>query len=630
MIFPFARALTLVFALACLLTSGCGSRKAPVPDAPVIGPAMPSRITEGIQIPEVKFTDITAKAGIRFQHTNGAFGKRLLPETMGSGVAFLDYDQDGLQDLLFVNSCCWPGYEGSKPAPTLALYRNKGNGEFEDVTEKAGLAVTMFGMGVAVGDYDNDGWPDVFITAVGGNHLFHNVSDGKGGRRFEEVTERAGVGGASDWPRVKGEEFLKLHTPISFPSSATFVDYDGDGLLDLFVCNYVTWSPGFDLAQGFQLKGGGRAFGPPTAFEGAQCILYHNLGDGHFEDVSAQAGIQVFEKEGVGEQARRRSIGKSLGVIACDVDGDGWPDLLVANDTVRNFFFHNKGDGTFEEIGQMTGVAFAEGKARGAMGIDWAQYRPGRYALLLANFADEPCTFLCLNERQRKQMLFSDAAMSEGVLGASRLPLKFGTFFFDYDNDGRLDLLICNGHLEPEISSIQAGQSYAQPAELFWNTGRKATYAPVSEKQAGADLFRPLVGRGSAYGDINNDGFPDVVLAANGGKPRLLRNEGGSGNNWLRLELEGDGKRSNRSAIGAKVKVEVGGKVLCREVVGGRGYLSQSELPLTFGLGKAAKVDRVIIQWPGKHGNQEVLTNLAINKTHHIRQGGNRYIVSGR
>jgi hypothetical protein len=580
-----------------------------------------SKATEGIQIPKVRFTDITAQAGIHFQHTNGAFGKKLLPETMGSGVAFVDYDNDGLQDLLFVNSCYWPGYGDGKPRPMLALYRNKGKGAFEDVTEKAGLAITLYGMGVTVGDYDNDGWPDVFITAVGGNRLFHNVSDGKGGRRFEDVTEIAGVGGYDRWPNIGKDDFLNVRTPISFPSSAAFLDYDGDGLLDLFICSYVTWSPSFDLGQPFQLVGSGRAYGPPTAFEGAQCILYRNLGNGRFEDVSAKAGIQVFEREGVGEHARLRSTGKSLGVVVCDVDDDGWPDIIVANDTVRNFFFHNKGDGTFEEIGQISGVAFAEGKARGAMGIDWAQYRPGRFAVLLANFADEPCTFLCLDERQRKQMLFSDLAMSEGVLGPSRLPLKFGTFFFDYDNDGRLDLLMCNGHLEPEISRIQAGQSYEQPAQLFWNTGGKATYAPVTDKEAGADLFRPLVGRGSAFGDINNDGYADVVLTANGGHARLLRNEGGTGNNWIRLVLEGDGKRSNRSAIGAKVKLEVGGKILCREVSSGRGYLSQSELPLTFGLGKAEKVDRITIHWPGKDGGQQVLANLALNKTHQIKQG---------
>ncbi|HLJ92964.1 MAG TPA: CRTAC1 family protein [Gemmataceae bacterium] len=606
---------------AALLCCGCGSRAIPVPNAPTIGPALPSKVTQGIQFPNLRFTDITAKAGIHFEHVNGAFGKKLLPETMGSGVAFLDYDNDGLQDLLFVNGCYWPGYEGGKAAPLMALYRNKGNGEFEDVTAKAGLAVTVYGMGVTVGDYDNDGWPDVFITAVGGNRLFRNVSDGQGGRRFEDVTETAGVGGQDNWPKPSEGEFLKVRRPITFPSSAAFLDYDGDGLLDLFVCNYVSWSPSFDLGQPFQLTGSGRAFGPPTAFEGTQCVLYRNLGKGRFEDVSAKAGVQVFEKEGVGEQARVRSVGKSLGVIVCDVDDDGWPDLIVANDTVRNFFFHNKGDGTFEEIGQVSGVAFAEGKARGAMGIDWAQYRPGRFGVLLANFADEPCTFLCLDERQRRQMLFSDRAMSEGILGPSRLPLKFGTFFFDYDNDGRLDLLICNGHLEPEISSVQAGQTYEQPAQLYWNTGGKATYAPVSAKQAGPDLFVPMVGRGSAYGDINNDGYPDVVLTANGGRARLLRNEGGIGNNWIRLVLEGDGKRSNRSAIGAKIRLEAAGKILYREVTSGRGYLSQSELPVTFGLGEAANVDRITIQWPGKNGDTEVLTNLAVNKVHLIKQG---------
>lgn len=614
-------AAALASGLATMLDAGCGAREVPVPELPVVGPALPSRASDGVQIPKVRFTDITAKAGIRFQHTNGAFGKKLLPETMGSGVAFIDFDKDGLQDLLLINCCHWPGHEENKPQPTLALYRNKGNGEFEDVTAKAGLAITMYGMGVTVGDYDNDGWPDVFITGLGGNRLFRNGSDGNGGRRFEDVTATAGVGGPSSWPKPGDGEFLKTRTPISFPSSATFLDYDGDGLLDLFVCNYVTWSPSFDLGQPFQLKGSGRAYGPPNAFEGAQCILYHNLGNGRFEDVSAKAGIQVFEKEGVGAQARLRSIGKSLGVIVADVDDDGWPDIIVANDTVRNFFFHNKGDGTFEEIGQASGIAFAEGKARGAMGIDWAQYRPGRLAVVLANFADEPCTFLCLDERQRKQMLFSDLAMSEGLLGPSRLPLKFGTFFFDYDNDGRLDLLICNGHLEPEISSVLAGQSYEQPAQLFWNTGGKATFAPVSEKQAGSELFTPMVGRGSAYGDINNDGFPDVLLTANGGRARLLRNEGGTGNHWIRLVLEGDGKRSNRSAIGAKVRLEAGGKHQYREVISGRGYLSQSELPVTFGLGKAAKVDRITIQWPGKNGGQDVLTDLAIDKTHQIKQG---------
>jgi len=604
---------------AAILCSGCGAKdEGPAPD-PLIGPAHDAK-TDHIKIPSVRFTDITKQAGIHFRHCNGAFGKKLLPETMGSGVAFIDFDNDGLQDILFVNSCPWPGYENGE-RPTLALYRNKGKGVFEDVSRAAGLAVTMYGMGVTVGDYDNDGWPDIFVSGVGGNHLFHNVPDGAGGRRFEDVTEQAGVGGAERMLPYAAADFLSLKSPISFPSSAAFLDYDGDGRLDLFIAYYVTWSPGFDLGQVFQLKGEGRAYGPPLAFEGAQCVLYRNLGNGRFEDVSAKAGIQVLDREGIGEQARVRSVGKSLGVFVCDVAGDGYPDIFVANDTVRNFLFHNKKDGTFEEIGLASGFAYADGKARGAMGVDGVEYCPGRFGVALANFADEPITFLKLDSQlNTHDLLFSDVAMAEGVAGPSRLPLKFGTFFFDYDLDGRQDLLTCNGHLEPDISKVQAGQTYEQPVQLFWNTGVKPTFVPVSEQEAGPDLFRPQVGRGCAFADIDGDGFLDIVLTANGGPARLLRNNGGSGNNWIRLVLEGDGVHSNRSAIGARVQLEAGGRKQNLQVSSARGYLSQSELPLTFGLGKATKVDKVTVHWPGKLRDPQVLTNPAINKAHHIKQ----------
>jgi hypothetical protein len=564
---------------------------------------------EGVQIPLVPFTDITDPAGIRFVHVNGAFGRKLLPETMGSGVAFLDFDGDGHQDLLFVNSCYWPGHEESEKRPTLALYRNKGDGTFEDVTAAAGLAVTMYGMGVTVGDFDNDGWPDVYITGVGGNRLFRNVPKGKG-RGFEDVTEKAGVGGPGGWPSGP-VDFLQLQKPLTFSSSAAFLDYDGDGRLDLFVCNYVVWSPHFDITQGFQLVGHGRAYGPPNSFEGTQCVLYRNKGDGTFEDVSARAGVHVFGP-------LKRPIAKALGVTVCDADGDGWPDIVVGNDTVRNFFFHNKGDGTFEEVGELAGVAQPEGRPRGAMGTDWGEYRPGRSAVLIGNFADEPNTFLRLDNP--KQLLFSDAAMAEGIAGPSRVLLKFGLFFFDYDLDGRQDLLTCNGHLEPEINKVQASQQYRQPVQLFWNCGGRPSFVTVSEKEAGPDLFRPLVGRGCAYADINGDGQLDVVLTENNGRARLLRNDGKTGNNWVRLWLEGDGKRSNRSAIGARVTLEAGGLVQRREVTSARGYLSQSELPVTFGLGKATKIDRVTIEWPGRNGGKQVLTDLAINKLHRVKQ----------
>jgi hypothetical protein len=618
-----AGAVFVPLAVAALLTTSCNSKPALVSETPEIGEARPPSTVESALIPHVRFTDITSQAGIRFNHTSGAFGQKLLPETMGSGVAFLDYDNDGWPDLLFVNSCYWPGHEKAGPPPTLALYRNKGKGSFEDVTRAVGLGVTIYGMGVTVGDYDNDGWPDVFISGVGGNRLFHNVSDGHGGRRFEDVTERAGVGGPGHWPTQSDGEFLRIDTPISFPSSAAFLDFDGDGKLDLFVCQYITWSPKYDLDQPFTLVGLGRGFGPPTAFQGSQCTLYHNLGDGRFEDVSAKAGIQVSDQEGVGDKARSRSVCKSLGVYVCDFDNDGWPDIVVANDTVRNFFFHNRRDGTFEEMGLLAGVAYAEGKARGAMGVDGAQYRAGRFGVALANYADEPVTLLRMDNP--KQPLFFDAAVAEGVAGPSRIPLKFGTFFFDYDLDGRPDLLICNGHLEPEISKVQKGQSYAQPALLFWNCGGKATFLPVTEKETGPDLFIPMVGRGSAFADIDRDGYLDVVLTANGGPARLLRNNGGTGNHWIRFELQGDGVRSNRSAIGARVIVKCGGNTQYQQVTSGRGYLSQSELPLTFGLGKATRVDSVTVIWPGKNAGRQEWKDLAVDKAYPLKQTDEKY-----
>jgi hypothetical protein len=607
-----------------LVVISCGPPQSVSPIVPEIGPALHR---EEVHPPKFRFTDITDSAGITFQHVTGAYLKKLLPETMGSGVAFIDYDNDGRQDILFVNSCYWPGH-GTQEMPTLALYRNKGDRTFEDVTKKAGLDVTMYGMGVTVGDYDNDGYPDIFVTGIGGNRLFRNVSDGNGGRRFVDVTTEAGVGGPGGWP-WSDVKFEELEEPaLNFSTSAAWLDYDGDGRLDLFVCNYIKWSPKTDMDQQFNLKGGDRAYGPPNAFKGTHCFLYRNLGNGKFEEVSAKAGIQV-------KTSLDRLVGKSLGVVVCDVDDDGWPDIVVANDTVRNFFFHNKGDGTFEEIGEKCNVAFAVGDARGAMGIDWGEYRPGAReqaeskdrpgmnALLIGNFANEPDTFLRLDVP--KMLLFSDAAQAEGIAGPSRQLLKFGVLFFDYDLDGRQDLLTCNGHLEPEIHSIQSGQYYRQPVQLFWNTGKSVTFTPVTAEFAGEKLFEPLVGRGCAFADIDDDGYLDVVLMENGGKARLLHNDGptkGRRNNWIRFTLQGDGVRSNKSAIGAVATLEAGGLKHRREVTSGRGYLSQSELTLTFGLGQLQKVDKVTIRWPGKNGGTQVLEakDLEINKTHTITQ----------
>ena len=587
----------------------------------------PTKDRATIPVPKVPFTDVTRDAKIAFTHFNGAAGQKLLPETMGGGVSVLDFDGDGRQDLLFVKSCPWPGHPTPDTAKSscLRLYRNKGDGTFEDVTSAAGLTATFYGMGACSGDYDNDGFPDLFVTGVGGCHLYHNIAQGSG-RGFQEVTAAAGITPHGAWPgSLSAEQFLQSREPIEFATSATFVDYDGDGQLDLFVCHYVTWSPGVDLSIHSTLTGSGRSYQQPQQLEGSQCSLYRNLGGGKFADVSDAAGVTVVAPEGVGPSARKRPVAKSLGVIICDPDGDGWPDLLVANDTVRNFFFHNRpgpnGTRVFEEKGELVNAARAEGQVRGAMGIDWGEYLPGKRGAIIANFANEPITFLTVADTSKPR--FTDSALAVGLYGPTRFWLKFGTFFFDYDLDGRLDLLICNGHLEPEISRIQAGQQYAQPAQLFWNAGDPArVFEPVKVDAAGEDLFRPMVGRGSAYLDFDGDGDLDLVLVENNGTARLLRNDTKLGNKFVRLTLVGDGKTANLSAIGAQVTVEAGGKTYHRDVSGARGYLSQSELPVTVGLGSTQMIDKVTVRWPGKDaGAPQVWTNLKANTAYMLRQG---------
>lgn len=527
----------------------------------------------GDEIPLARFTDITAAAGIHFTQINGAYGDKLLPETMGGGVAFFDFDDDGRPDLLFINSSYWPGHvPPGKQAPTMALYHNKGQGRFTDVTAGSGLDMSCYGMGVAIGDYDNDGRPDVFITAVGGNHLFHNEGHGK----FREVTQNAGVAGAPD----------------GWSTSAAWIDYDNDGKLDLFVCNYVHWSAGIDRAAPYELPRIGRAYGPPRNFEGVFPYLYHNDGNGHFTDVSAQSGIQV-KNPGTGHPTA-----KSLAVAPVDVDNDGWIDLVVANDTVQNFLFHNEHNGKFQEIGARSGIAYdAYGLTRGAMGIDSARFRNDDVlGIAIGNFANE---MNALYTAQRDSLLFADEAVKEGFGPASQRFLKFGLFFFDYDLDGRLDVLTANGHLEPEINRVESSQHYRQPAQLFWNRGeaKEVRFVPVPSDKCGPDLFKPIAGRGSAFADIDGDGDLDVVITQVGGPPLLLRNDQKLDHHWIRLKLVGTA--SNRDAIGAWIRARVGGHTLSRQVMPTRSYLSQSELPVTLGLGLATKVDSLEITWPG-------------------------------
>jgi hypothetical protein len=562
------------------------AKTAPVVVAPP--PAPPQvRVAPKLEIPALPFTDITESAGIRFVHENGAAGEKLLPETMGGGCAFFDYGGDGDQDLLFVNSSRWrwDARPPLDPAPTMALYQNDGHGNFTDVTKTAGLNATFYGQGVAVGDYDGDGDLDLFFSAVGKNHLFRND-----GGWFVDVTEAAGVGGVdSQWS-----------------TSCGWLDYDNDGDLDLFVANYVVWTPQFDLEQNFQLTGGGRAYGRPQNFPGTFPYLYRNDGDGKFTEVAQAAGLHV-KNPATGVPAA-----KSLGVTFADLDDDGYLDIIVANDTVQNFLFHNRKDGSFAEISTLAGVAFdTDGNARGAMGIDCARFRNSSHiGIAIGNFANE-MTALYVSHGPTLQ--FVDEAVATGLGPQSRLELKFGTLFVDVDLDGRLDLVGANGHLESEINRVQESQFYEQPPHLFWNCGpeQPTEFAPVPPEKCGQDYLKRMVGRGAAYADIDGDGDLDLVFAASGQAPRLLRNDQQTGHHWLRLSLRGT--RSNTSAIGAQIEVRLSDRTLYGQVMPTRSYLSQVESPVTFGLSGDHQAKQVLIRWPS--GIRQTLEAVPANQT---------------
>ncbi|MEM7350308.1 MAG: CRTAC1 family protein, partial [Acidobacteriota bacterium] len=520
-------------------------------------------------------------------HVNGGYGDKLLPETMGGGVAFFDFDEDGDEDLLFVNSSYWPHRQTADPRPTMALYANDGQGGFTDVTRQASLDVSFYGMGAAVADYDADGDQDLFLSAVGKNRLYRNE-----GGRFSEVAASAGVAGASD----------------EWSSSAGFFDVDNDGDLDLFVCNYVRWSKEIDFELDFRLTGVGRAFGPPQNYQGTYPYLYLNNGDGSFTDVSEAAGLHV------DNPATGTAMAKSLALGPVDVDGDGFLDVLVANDTVRNFFFRNLGDGTFEEVGEDFGFAYdRNGNATGAMGIDSAYYRNDHnLGFMIGNFANEMSSVYMA---QDDPGFFVDEAIGEGIGAPSRLMLTFGLFLADMDLDGRLDMLQANGHIEDEIQKVDPSQFYHQSAQLFWNAGDEGFVA--IETEATGDLAREIVGRGAAYADIDGDGDLDTVLTQIAGPPLLLRNEQATAHHWLRLRLEG--RAPNRDAIGAWVEVTAGGVSQRRQVMPTRSYLSQVERTLTFGLGSATAVEAVRVTWPD--GSEQTIEGVEVDRLQVIEQG---------
>lgn len=524
----------------------------------------------------VQFTDITRQAGIRFQHNTGAFGQKYLPETMGSGCAFLDYNNDGWQDILLINSMDWPGHKRRSSFP--ALYRNNKNGTFLDVTREAGLAVEIYGMGAAIGDYDNDGWVDIFISALGPDRLFRNLGNGK----FLDVTQKAG-----------------LQNP-EYGASAAWLDYDKDGDLDLIVTQYVQWSTETDIRC--SLDGVNKSYCTPESYKGVSSRLFQNQGKSTFLDVTQKAGLLD-------------PTGKALGVAVFDSNNDGWPDLLIANDTQPNRLYLNNRNGTFTERGVQAGIAFSEdGTVRGAMGVDTADYDGSGFAsLLIANFSNE---MLNLYHNEGKG-LFVDEAPTSTVGQASLLTLAFGCFFFDLDLDGRMDIFVANGHVENDINKVQKRVTYPQPPHLFHNRGNKQ-FAEITQL-AGPSMKIPRVARGAAYADIDNDGDLDVLVTANGGPAVLWQNDGGNANRYLRIKAVGT--RSNRDGIGAVVRLKLPSGTLWQQVKSGSSYCSQNELPVTFGLGKTAQIPTLEVVWPS--GTVDRITNVSSNQFLTVQEGTN-------
>ena len=585
----------------------------------------------------VQFVDITARAGIRFKHNNGAFGLKLFPENMGSGCGFVDFDSDGWPDIVLINSRDWTPEEVRKylqgsgaahrkqynfvapAAPargggTCALFRNNRDGTFSDVTRGSGLDIEMYGLGLAIGDYDNDGQSDLYITGYGRNYLFHNQtaqSRAKSGSKylgarpvFREVAQAAGVRDAG------------------LSTSAAWLDYDRDGLLDLFVCHYSDWEPESDAWHSLDNKT--KSYSAPTSYQGQECRLYRNAGGGRFVDVSARSGINQQQTPG-GPPRPLRS--KSLGVAVYDYDNDGWPDIAVANDNEPNFLFRNNRNGTFKEVAVKAGIVYGISPIpRSGMGIDTADIdHSGRDSIVIGNYSQQMLSLF----HNAGQGTFTDMASLSGIASPSHSFLTFGCLFFDANNDGWPDLMTANGHVLDDIHKSRPDTTYAQRPQLFLNKGRptgsrgstRSRQAPVLFEEiglrAGQAMSQEVVGRGLACADVNLDGRADVLLTSNGDAPLLLLNQpapaASAPNHTLRITLQGavtsgssargqSRKRaSNRDGIGATVQVWTVGKSgqrLRRQVRSGSSYLSQSELPLTIGLGTATKASRIQIKWP--------------------------------
>lgn len=534
-------------------STGCGGGAGKPGATP--GPAPKQAATQ------IRWEDVSGSVGLRFSHYNGADGRFFMPESVGSGGAFLDYDGDGWLDILLVNGQNWP--DRPKSNQTLALYRNGGDGSFKDVTRAAGLDTSMYGLGCAVGDFDNDGHDDVLITGMGPNRLFRNTGAG----RFQDVTSASGLGKAEKW---------------DYHTSAAWFDYDRDGLLDLFTCRYVDWSPQKDVPC--RSGSGKRIYCGPNQYPPVKSRLYRNVGRGRFQDVSAATGISSV-------------TGKALGVLPIDENGDGWTDLLVTNDTTPNHLFRNEGGKRFSEVAQEAGVAVDEnGRARAGMGVDVADVRnDGGLAFSIGNFSQEG-----LSLYERTEGLFMDVAGGAGLTPSSLHNVTFGLTFLDADRDGQQDLFTYNGHVDPHAEEAGGAVTYRQKPQFFRNEG--GSFREIGA-ETGETFRLPQVGRGCAWGDYNNDGRPDLLLFENAGPARLLRNASSDSHPWLGVRLKG--ARGNRNAYGAEVRLTAGGVTQRRWVRSGGSYLSHSDTRALFGLGVATSVERLEVRWPS--GSSTVL-----------------------
>jgi len=550
---------------------GCGTR----PQATITA----ARATQAAAFVTPHFEDVTKAAGIDWVNNPCRTGKKLLPETVGAGGGFIDYNQDGRLDILLINGAPLPGYKG--PVPHLALYRNNGDGTFTEVSRQAGLTMKDYGIGLAIGDYDNDGWPDIYVTTVGGhNHLFHNHHG-----HFEDVTARAGVGASG------------------FCTAAAWIDYDHDGRLDLFVARYVEWTPATDLPCGPE---GARQYCPPYQYNGAPPVLYHNRGDGTFEDVSAKAGV-------LGHPS------KTLGVTLCDVNGDGWPDLYLANDTEPDVLLVNNRDGTFTDRALSAGVAFgSDGGPTGSMGVDSATpFDDGRLCFAVGTFAGQELSlFTADGPPSESDMVFENRKREAGLDVPTRPMTTFGLAFADVDLDGWPDLIVLNGHIDDDQSMTVGGArvAYKQPLQLFQNR-RDGSFRDVAPA---AGLAVPIVGRGLAVADFDNDGRPDLLVFENGGPVHLWHNTTSPAGSWIGVDLEGRGDhKSPRDGTGAVVTLQTSSGTQSRMVTTARSYLAANDPRVLFGLG-SQKALRLTVHWPS--GAVTTLDSPPTNRYLHIEE----------